>query len=323
MEDATGPVGERFDDREGRLVRHDEGGAEPGGHCRLGREPGDDGDLGVGMESAQDGDARQTERAGAVDDDPAAGRRRESKDGVKRDGERVGEDGRVVGDGVGHGEDHRVVDGHPFGPRAGGVGDHADVDTGPEVATGEAPAEREVAGDAARARGVDAARPAGEPRVDDDPLPDIDAGRSGPDVDDLGDDFVAGDVRQRRERGHRVVDVAVTEVAEDELGVGAADTGEDRPRDDPPVSQPRLVDVVEPERQPVDQVVDVVDRRKTGLAGWPRDAEEECLHWAGRPPVTSATEASSTSWAAIARMPAKNASTSAVFISTTAFMSGM
>ena len=84
----------------------------------------------------------------------------------------------------------------------------------------------------------------------------------------------------------------------------------------------RLVDVVEPEWQPVEQLVDVVARRRIGLAGRSRGAEEECLHGAGRPRVTSATEASSTSWAAIARIPAKNASASAVFISTTAFMSG-
>ena len=59
MEDAAGPVGERLDDGERRCVRHDERGAEPGGHGGLGREPGDDGDLYVGVEGVQGGDARQ------------------------------------------------------------------------------------------------------------------------------------------------------------------------------------------------------------------------------------------------------------------------
>ena len=109
--------------------------------------------------------------------DLAAGRRRVAGDAVERHRERVGEDGVLVVDGVGHGEEHRRVGRHQLGVAAGGVARHAGVDAGADVAGGEAPAQAEVAGLAGRAERGDAPRRARQPRVEHHPLADVEAAR--------------------------------------------------------------------------------------------------------------------------------------------------
>ena len=103
-----------------------------------------DGDLDVGVQRAQDRGGAGAERAGAVDEHPAARRRRVAGDGVERHRERVGEHGDLVGRRVGHREQHRrgrasARRSRRWRPSSAGV------DAGGEVAVVEAPAQAEVA----------------------------------------------------------------------------------------------------------------------------------------------------------------------------------
>ncbi len=125
-----------------------------------------------------------------------------------------------------------------------------DMDPGPERATGEAPAQIEVSGLTGRAQGLDAAWRAREPRVEDDAVTHLEALGGGAELDDLGHHLVPGDMRERREGGHGIVDVTLAEVAQDELGVGPADARQDRPGDDPVrTGRSGVLDDVEPERE--------------------------------------------------------------------------
>ena len=148
---AAGPRRERLDERIARLGSNVVAPSSVG--QRLLRGPaGDGGDLDVGVQRPQDGGGARAEGAGAVDDGAAARRRRRAGDGVERDRERVGEDGDLVGDVVGHGHEHAAVGREQLGEAAGGVGRVAGVDAGREVAVVEVPAQAVVAGLARRAR---------------------------------------------------------------------------------------------------------------------------------------------------------------------------
>ena len=76
----------------------------------------------------------------------------------------------------------------------GGAGDDTDVHAGAQVALGKAPAEAQVSRLARGAHGLDAAWRAGQPRVEDDALADVETAGLGAEVHDLGDDLVAGHV---------------------------------------------------------------------------------------------------------------------------------
>ncbi len=121
-------------------------------HGALGLEAGDHADLDARVERLEDGHAGQAEGAGAVDEHPPRRGRRVAHDGVEGDREGIGQDGGLVGDAVGHRDQHGVVRRQLLGPGAGRAGDDADVHAGAEVALGEAPAQAEVAGLAGRAQ---------------------------------------------------------------------------------------------------------------------------------------------------------------------------
>ena len=166
------------------------------GHLALGLEAGHHADLDAGVQRPQDGDAGQAEGAGAVDQHAAGGRRRVADDGVEGDREGVGEDRGLVGDAVGHRDQHGVVRRQLLGPGARGRGDDADVDARAEVALGEAPAQAQIAGLAGRAGWVDATQPARSATGSGRHAGQHRAGR-GPRAqgrDDLGHHLVAGHV---------------------------------------------------------------------------------------------------------------------------------
>ena len=145
-------------------------------------------------------------------------------DGVEGHREGIGQDSGLVGDAGGDRDQHGVVRGQLLGPGAGCARRHPDVDAGAQVALGEAPAQAEVAGLAGWAPRVDAPRPTGQPGVQHDASADVEPTRLGSERSHLGDHLVPRHVGERREGGHRVVDVARVEVAQHELGIGAADT---------------------------------------------------------------------------------------------------
>ena len=193
--------------------------------------------------------AHEPSEPGAPHEHPAAGRRRVAGDAVQRHRERVGEDGVLVVDGVGHREEHRGVGRHQLGVAAGGVARHAGVDAGGDVAGREAPAQAEVAGLAGGAQRRDARGRAGQPRVEHDALADVEALGLGPELGDLGDHLVAHHLRERAQPAHRVVAVAVAEVEEDLLRVRAADAGEERAGHEPVGAQrPGVGDVAQRDR---------------------------------------------------------------------------
>ena len=235
----------------------------------------------------------------------------------------------------GTGIEHRIVRRQQLGPRPGCAGDHADMDARPEVALREAPAQIEVSRRAGRAvgsmprgaqvsHGLSTTRwPTSRPR----------ACRS--EGHHLGDNLMAGDMRERGERRHRVVDVAGAEVPQHQLGIGAADPREDGSGDDPVRTyQPGVVDLVQPEGQAGQHRLQLVGRRRPGVLGGrgarrggPSSAstrsERSAPDRPARPPaVASAIVSSSMAWSVMARMPIMKLSKSAVFISTIAFMSG-
>ena len=79
---------------------------------RLRLEAGDHTDLDVRVQRAQDRDRGGPECARAVHEHLAVRLRRVAGDGVQGNRERVREHRDLVGDGVGHGEQHGVVRGH-------------------------------------------------------------------------------------------------------------------------------------------------------------------------------------------------------------------
>ncbi len=281
------------------------------GHGALRLEAGHDADLHARVERFEDGHAGQAEGAGPVDEDLPLRRRRVPHYGVEGDREGVRQHRRLVRDAVGDRDQHGVVCRQLLGPGAGGAGDDADVDTGAQVALGEAPAQAEVAGLAGRAQRGDAAWRAGQPGIEDDPLADVEPAGFGAEGDDLGDDLVPGHVGQRGEGRHGVVDVARVEVAEHQLGVGPADAREDRPGHHPVgPHETGIVDVVQAERDAGQHRLQLVVGRRPDLLLVRWCAEEQRLHCAvpSGPPRP--------------RMPTMKLSMSEVLASMIAFMSG-
>ena len=172
---------------------------------------------------------------------------------------------------------HRRVGGHELGVAARRVGGDAGVQAGADVAVGEAPAQAVVAGLTGRADRVDAAGGAGQPRVEHDPLADLEPGGLGAERHDLGHHLVAEHLRERAQAAHRAVAVAV-EVEQDLLGVRAADAGEPRAHDQPVRPQRSGVGHLEQRARRGRQVL----RQRVGTGrGRPRlraGAEHERLH---------------------------------------------
>ena len=109
-------------------------------------------------------------------------------------GERIGQHRLLVGDRIGHGDEHRVVSSHQIGPAARGVGGHADVDPRAQGPGGEAPAQVQIPALAGRARRIHSPGTAGQPGVEQHPLADLETGGLRTERHDLGHHFVAGDV---------------------------------------------------------------------------------------------------------------------------------
>ena len=288
-----------------RFVRQHFGGPEPAGQLGLGLEARDDGHRHVGVERPQDRDRAQPQRAGPVHQNPARSGRRVAGDRVQGHRERVGEHGHLVGNRVGHREQHAVVGRHQLGVSAGHVGRHPGVDAGFDVAVGEAPAQAVVAVLAGGARRFDAARPARQPRVEHHPLPDLHSPRLRPHRHHVGHHLVAHDLREGTEGGHRVVDVVLAEVHQDLFGVRPADAGQPRPGDHPILVQRLRIGHLTQRRRGARQVLGQQVGVIGNLEGLRRYAVDERLH-RGAIPAT----------------PAMNVSMSAFFTSTTAFMSG-
>ena len=158
-------------------------------------------------------------------------------DRVQRHRKRVGEHRRLVGHRIGHWEQHTVVSRHQLGVAAGHIGRHPGVDPRLDVAVAEAPAQAVVPALAGRAGRFDAARPAGQPRVEHHPLAHLETAGLRPRLHHVSDHLVTHDLRERAEGGHRVVGVALAEVQQDLLGVRAADTGQPGSSDDPIIVQ--------------------------------------------------------------------------------------
>ena len=139
--------------------------------------------------------------------------------------------------------------------------------------------------------------------------PDVEPRGVGPERHHLGHHLVPGHVGEGGEGRHRVVDVARVEVAEHELGVGAADPREDGSGDHPiGPDQARIVQLVQAEGDLRQGSLQLVLGGRADLVRIGRGAEEEGLH----PPACCVKD----------RIPAMKASMSVVFASTTAFMSG-
>jgi hypothetical protein len=190
--------------------------AEPGGELGPGTGARGRPHLTVRVQVPQQRDGGERERARAVHQDgPRPGGRRE-QDGAQRYADRVGEHGRVVGDAVRDGEQLGGVRGEALGMRPGGRRAVPEVNRGGQVAGAEVAAPRVPAVPACLARRADAARNTGQPRVQHDPL-----ARVKPPPDGL----VAEHVRERHQRGERVVTGAVQQ---DLLHVGTAQAREGR-----------------------------------------------------------------------------------------------
>ena len=141
-------------------------------------------------------------------------------DAVQRHRERVGEHGLLVGEvAPGRGTTSTSWAGQQVRVSAGRVAGHAGVDAGlmaPSVKLWH-----RLRSPAAHAghTAAHAARRAGQPRVEHDPLADIEPPRLGAERDDLADHLVAHDLGERAEGGHRVVALALAEVEQGLLGV--------------------------------------------------------------------------------------------------------
>ena len=238
-----------------------QGGSEAPGHLHLSGEPRHHRHLDVRVQRAQDCHAGQPEGTGAEDHDLAAGGRWVAQDGVERHRKRVGQHGRFVGDVIGHRNQHRGVCRHQLGPGPRRPGDHADVDAGADVPLGEGPAQVDVPGLARGAERCDPARGAAQPRVEQHPLAHFHPFGLGPQGHHVGHHFVAGHVGKRGEGRHGVVDVLVVEIAQDQLGVRSAHTGQAGPGHHPVgVDGAGVVHLVETERQRCQVLLQLVRR---------------------------------------------------------------
>ena len=143
---------------------------------------------------------------------------------------------------------------------------------------GEVPTQTEVAVPARATRGIDPARPTREPRVQHDPLADLQLRDVGTQLGHFGDHFVA----EHGGGGEIPIEGAVAEVLpeihEDLFGVGAADAGEPRLGHHPPVpGRVGLLALFESHRrlrQPDQQVIPVIWWRP----GFRLDAVGESFH---------------------------------------------
>ena len=112
--------------------------------------------------------------------------------------------------------------------------------------------------------GGDAPGSARQPGVEDDTLADLETPGLGPQRHDFGHHLMAGDVGQGGEGGHGVVDVTGGEVAQDQLGLGSADPGQDRPGEHPVGPGERgVVDLVQAEGDGGQQGLELVGRCRT------------------------------------------------------------
>jgi len=156
VQPAAAPGDELFDDGQPWFVRQHFGGPELSGQLCLGVEAGHHGHGDVGMQRPQNRHRAQSQRPGAVDQDPARVGRRVTGDRVQGDRERIGEHGHLVGNRVGNAEEHAVVRGHQFGVSTGHVGRYPGVDAWLDVAVGETPAQAVVAAFTGRTGRLDA-----------------------------------------------------------------------------------------------------------------------------------------------------------------------
>ena len=131
---AARPRGQLLDQLELRAEAEHRVRAELVGEVGLRVEAGHHADLHVGVQGAEDRDRARAERARAPHQRLAARGRRVARDAVQRHRERVGEDGVLVVDRVGHREQHRRVGRHELGVAAGGVARDAGVDARADVA---------------------------------------------------------------------------------------------------------------------------------------------------------------------------------------------
>ena len=152
---------------------------------------------------------------------------------MQRYRERIRHDGDLVGDGVRDRYEHRVMGRQKFSEAPGGIARQPGVHAGGEPAVQEVVTEAQVARHACGTLRVDPSGPACQPRIQDDPLADLESPGIGAELGHLGDDLVAEHRRIREERVHGIVPVAFPEILEDVLGVGPADTGQARFRHDP------------------------------------------------------------------------------------------
>jgi hypothetical protein len=87
---------------------------------------------------------------------------------------------------------------------------------------------------------------------------------------------VAGDVREGRERSHRVVDVFLAEVAQYKLGVRPTDSRESRSNDDPVGPEwVRIVYLVQTKRKTVETLVELVSWLRTRPFLWRLGPKDE------------------------------------------------
>ncbi len=184
---------------------------------------------------------------------------------VQRHGKRVGQHRDLVAHSVGDGDQHRLVRREVLGEAAGRILRRPGVDAGRDGSLGEVPAHAVVAGLARPAGRIDAPRAAGEPRVEDDPLADLEGGHGRTHLDHIGDHLVTEDGGKREVAVQRAVAVVIAEVHEDHLGVGATNPGEASLGHGPVVTyERRAFELTEHHRragEPDEKLVRVVGRR--------------------------------------------------------------
>ena len=292
LQHAAGPLGELLDQCRRRVEPEHRVRAEACGQLRLGVEAGDHADLHVGVQRAQDRDRRSSPSAPAPHTStrpPGGGGWRVTLCSDTANGSAKIACSSSMPSGTANSIDECAGINSAYPPVAS-------LDTpvwmpGADVARGEAPAEAEVAGRAGRADRRDAAGRARQPRVEHDPVADVEPRGLRPGIVHHADHLVAEHLGERAEPAHGAVAVAL-EVQQHLLRVGAADAGEQRPHDVP----------VGPQRAGVGHVDQRAGRGRqvphqpVGL-GWRRErlgrrAEHQCLHgspvvaWSGRSATT-------------------------------------
>ena len=258
--------------------------AELAGERGLRLEPGDDEHLDVGVQRPQDRGRAGAERAGAVHHAPC----RPGGGGWRviawrRHRERVGEDGELVGHGVGDLEQHRVVRGHQLGVAAAGVASTCPVwMPGRDRPDAEVPAQAEIAGLARGHIGSTPRGPHDSHGLSTTRSPTSRPSASGPSATTSATTSWPSTWGSEKNAPHGVVGLSpLAPVDEDLLGVGPADAREPGLGDDPVGPQEaRVVHVDEPHRR-VPQRLEQRERGgiivELGL-GVGCDPEEQRLH---------------------------------------------